>query len=69
MEVLIYIAFALITFPVIWVNGKSEHIGSVDRLIISFSLAAAWPIIWMLFIPCALIHVLFMRRTNHVCGS
>lgn len=51
MELLIYAVPASITFIAVWFT--SAHVERFDRLVISFGFAAFWPVVWMLFIPCA----------------
>ncbi len=54
MEVLIYIAGALVTFAVILLIVDRGDIGIVEHAGLAFGFAGVWPIIWMLCIPCAI---------------
>lgn len=54
MEVLIYIAGALVTFAVILLIVDFENMGTAERIWMAFGFAGVWPIIWMLFIPVAI---------------
>ena len=68
MEVLIYIAGALVTFAAVWPNTTGETIGTAERAWLSFGFAGVWPMIWMLFIPVAimgLIEHLGKGRSSH----
>ena len=67
MEVLIYIAGALVTFAVIWVVVDFENIGTFERVWLTFGLAGVWPIIWMLFIPAAVMGLIkYLTGPNSV---
>lgn len=55
MEVFIYITFALVTFAVILLIVDFENIGTFERIWLAFGFAGFWPIVWMLFIPVAII--------------
>ena len=68
MEVLIYIAGALVTFAVILLVVDRGDIGIVEHAGLAFGFAGVWPMIWMLFIPVAvmgLIEHLREEKTSH----
>lgn len=54
MEVLIYIAGALVTFAVILLVVDHGDMGTAERIWMAFGFGGVWPIIWMLCIPCAI---------------
>lgn len=58
MEVPIYIAGALVTLAVGWVIVDGENMGKLEKLWLLFGFAGVWPIIWMLFIPVAIMGVI-----------
>lgn len=64
MEVLIYIAGALVTFAVIWVVVDCKDMGTFERAWLIFGFAGVWPIIWMLFITAAV-----MGLIEYLTGS
>lgn len=54
MEVLIYIVLALATFGTVCMAARGENITAWDRFFISFGFGFSWPVIWILFIPVAI---------------
>lgn len=55
MEVLIYIAGALVTFAVILLIVDRGDISLVDHVGLAFGFAGVWPIIWLFLFVAAII--------------